>query len=89
MTGPVTTRPGSTWRIVNITAIERVGRIAIGAAAVVAAVALLLSAGSVFAVVLEGLLLLAGLDMIFTGVTGHCSLYQRLGRAPIDSGGTR
>ena len=89
MTGPVTSRLGSAWRVVNITAVERVGRIAIGAAAVVAAVALLLSAGSVVAVVLEVLLLLAGLDMIFTGVTGHCSLYQRLGRAPIHAGGAR
>ena len=89
MTGPVTTRRGSTWRVVNITPVERAGRIAIGAAAGVAAAALLLSAGSLLAMMLEGLLLLAGLDTIFTGVTGHCSLYQRLGRAPIHSGGTR
>ncbi len=89
MTGPVTTRPGSTWRVVNITAVERVGRVAIGAAAVVAALALLLSAGSVLAVVVEVRLMLAGLAMIFTGATGHCWLYQRLGHAPINSGGTR
>jgi len=89
MNGPVTVPPGSTWRIVNITSVERVGRIALGAAAVVAAVALLLSAGSVLAVVLEVLLVVAGVDMIVTGATGHCPLYQRLGRAPIRSGGTR
>jgi len=62
--------------------------VAVGAAAVMTAVTLLLSAGSWLAVVLE-VLLLAGLDMIFTGVTGHCSLYQRPGRAPNNSGGTR
>ena len=89
MTGPVTTRPKSTWRVVNITSVERVGRVTIGAAAVVVATALLLSASSILAVVLEVFLVLAGLDMIFTGVTGHCSLYQRLGRAPLRSGGTR
>ncbi len=89
MTGPATTRLGSTWRVVNITAVERTGRVAIGAAAAVTAVALLLSAGSWLGVVLEVLLLPAGLDMIFTGVTGHCSFYQRLGHLPVDSGGIR
>lgn len=33
-------------------------------------------------VVLEVALVLAGLDMIITGITGHCPLYQKLGRAP-------
>lgn len=69
------------WRIVNISPAERVGRIVLGAAAVVFGIALLGSAGSALAVVLELLLIAAGLDMVVTGATGHCPLYARLGHA--------
>ena len=82
MTGTVPAGHFSTWRIVNISTVERAGRIALGLAAVAAGVVLLTSASSVLAVVLEVALLLAGLDMVVTGATGHCPLYQRLGRAP-------
>ena len=51
---------------VNITASERAGRILIGLAAAVAAIALLA----------------AGLDLVVTGALGHCPLYQRLGFVP-------
>ncbi len=67
---------------VNITPAERAGRILIGAAAAVAGAVLLFSAGSVIAVVLEVLLVAAGLDLVITGVLGHCPLYQRLGHVP-------
>ena len=67
---------------VNITPIERGGRIAIGLATVIAGVALLISAGSVLAVVLELLLIVAGLDLVVTGALGHCPLYQRLRYVP-------
>ncbi len=67
---------------VNITPVERGGRIAIGLAAVIVAVVLLVSAGSALAVVLEVLLIAAGLDLVVTGVLGHCPLYQRLGHVP-------
>lgn len=67
---------------VNITPIERAGRIAIGAAAAIAGVALLVSAGSVLAVALEVLLVLAGLDLVVTGALGHCPLYRKLGYVP-------
>jgi hypothetical protein len=67
---------------VNITPAERGGRIVIGAAAAVAGVVLLASAGSVIAVVLELLLIGAGLDLVVTGALGHCPLYQRLGYVP-------
>ena len=67
---------------VNITGTERAGRIVIGLAAVVAATVLLTSAGSVLAVVLEVLLLVAGLDMVVTGALGHCPLYATLGHVP-------
>lgn len=43
---------------------------------------LLASAGSVLAVVLEALLVLAGLDLVITGALGHCPLYRRLGYVP-------
>jgi uncharacterized membrane protein len=31
---------------------------------------------------LEVLLVLAGLDLVVTGATGHCPLYQKLGHLP-------
>ena len=70
------------WRTVNITPAERVGRIVLGVAAVVAGVFLLTSAGSTLAVVLEVLLIAAGLDLAVTGALGHCPLYAKLGYTP-------
>ncbi|MEQ1736896.1 MAG: DUF2892 domain-containing protein [Rhodoglobus sp.] len=74
---------------VNITPAERAGRIVIGAAAVVIAVALLASAGSTLAIALEILLAAAGLDLVVTGALGHCPLYQKLGHVPKSLGGRR
>lgn len=71
-----------TWRTVNITPGERLGRVGLGLAAIVAGVVLLAGAGSVLAVVLEVLLVLAGLDLLGTGALGHCPLHQRLGHVP-------
>ena len=71
-----------TWRTVNITPAERWGRVVIGTMGAVAAAVLLAGAGSTLAVVLEVLLLLAGLDLLVTGALGHCPLYQRLGHTP-------
>ena len=70
------------WRTVNITPGERLGRIVIGLAAVVAGGVLLAAASSVLAVVLEALLIAAGLDLLVTGAAGHCPLYQKLGHVP-------
>ena len=67
---------------INITSVERAGRILMGTAAVIAAVVLLTSAGSAVAVVLELLLAAAGLDLVITGAIGHCPLYKRLGYVP-------
>lgn len=67
---------------VNITPAERVARVVLGGAAAAAGVFLLVSAGSVLAVVLEVLLIAAGLDLVITGALGHCPLYQRLGHVP-------
>ena len=78
---PVQT-PGRRRLSVNITPVERAGRIVLGAAAAIVGLVLLTSAGSSLAVVLEGLLILAGLDLVVTGALGHCPLYQRLGYVP-------
>lgn len=67
---------------VNIRPDERLGRVAIGVAAVVADLVLLTSAAPVLAVVLEALLVAAGLDLVVTGALGHCPLYAKLGHVP-------
>ena len=69
------------WDI-NITPAERIGRVIVGSLAAAAGAGLLLSAGSALAVVLELLLVLAGLDLLVTGATGHCPLYAKLGHVP-------
>ena len=68
--------------VVNITPIERVGRVLIGTVAALGGLVLLASAASVGIAVLEVLLVLAGLDMIVTGALGHCPLYAKLGDTP-------
>ncbi|MHB8487590.1 MAG: YgaP-like transmembrane domain [Candidatus Dormibacteria bacterium] len=67
---------------VNITPLERVARIAIGIAAIVAGAVLLASVGSPLAAALEALLVAAGLDLALTGALGHCPLYRSLGYTP-------
>ena len=67
---------------VNITPVERGGRIAIGLTTMVAGLVLVVSAGSALAAILELLLIAAGLDLVVTGALGHCPLYQRLGYMP-------
>jgi hypothetical protein len=47
-----------------------------------AGVVLLTSAASALVIVLEVLLVGAGVDLLITGATGHCPLYQQLGHAP-------
>ena len=73
---------GSHRPSVNISAIERGGRIAMGAGGAIIGVVLLISASAVLAIVLEVLLTAAGLDLVVTGATGHCPLYQRLNHLP-------
>ena len=67
---------------INISAPERAGRIAIGAAALIAGTVLLAPPASVLAGVLEVLLVAAGLDLAVTGALGHCPLYAKLGHTP-------
>jgi hypothetical protein len=68
--------------VVNISAAERGGRIALGAAGVFAGALLLAGVGSFLAAVWEALLIVAGLDLVITGASGHCPLYARLGHTP-------
>lgn len=77
------------WRTVNITPAERLGRIGLGLAAIVTGIVLLAGATSLLAVVLEVLLVLAGLDLLVTGALGHCPLYQKLGHVPRSLRGSR
>ncbi len=67
---------------INIVPAERLGRIGIGLAAIVTGALLLAVAVSLLAVVLEVLLILAGLDLTVTGALGHCPLYYKLGYVP-------
>ncbi len=60
------------WPSINITPAERAGRIVLGVAAVITAVVLLASAVATHAVVIEVLLLGAGLDLAVAGTLGHC-----------------
>ena len=73
---------------VNITPIERIGRIFVGAVAVIGGLVLLGAAGGAVVAVLEVLLVLAGVDLIVTGALGHCPLYRRLGYVPPSLRGT-
>ena len=78
------TPPQGRWHrpSINITPAERAGRILIGLAAIIVGAVLLASAGSALAVILEVLLVAAGLDMAVTGSLGHCPLYSKLGHIP-------
>lgn len=77
------------WRVVNISRGERIGRGLIGVVGIGAAIVLLASVGSAVSAVLELLLVAAGLDMLVTGATGHCPLYKRLGHVPRSLRGAR
>ena len=54
----------------------------VGTLAAIAGLVLLTGATSGIAVLLDGLLVLAGLDFVVTGALGHCPLYAKLGHVP-------
>jgi len=68
--------------VVNITPLERAGRVLVGFVGALAGLLLLASSGGALVVVLEVLLVLAGLDLVVTGALGHCPLYHKLGHVP-------
>ena len=67
---------------VNITPAERIARVVVGTLAAIVGLVLLTGATSGIAVLLDGLLVLAGLDLLVTGALGHCPLYAKLGHVP-------
>ena len=69
------------WNV-NITPAERLARVVLGLVGAVGGVLLLTSAPSAMVAALEILLVVAGVDLLVTGATGHCPLYQRLGYSP-------
>lgn len=69
------------WKV-NITPAERIARIVVGGAGALTGAVLLGSASGALAVVLELLLVVAGLDLVITGALGHCPLYAKLGHVP-------
>jgi len=72
----------STRSRVNITPAERVGRIVLGLIGAVGGILLLAGSPTALTGTLEVLLVLAGLDLVVTGASGHCPLYQKLGFMP-------
>lgn len=67
---------------VNITPLERGGRVVLGGLAALTGIALLAAGPGLFAAVLELLLVAAGLDLVITGALGFCPLYHKLGYRP-------
>lgn len=67
---------------INITPRERVGRVILGGIATLLGLVLLVQAAGAVAVLLELLLVLAGLDLVVTGALGFCPLYKKLGHVP-------
>jgi hypothetical protein len=67
---------------INITPIERAGRVLMGLLGVIGGGVVLAGSGGALAVVLALLLVLAGLDLMVTGALGHCPLYNKLGYTP-------
>lgn len=73
--------PHPKWHI-NVTPIERAGRTIAGFLGFSWAIGLLAATPTWVTGTLEGLLLLASLDLLITGVSGHCAIYQKLGFVP-------
>ncbi len=64
----------------NVGPLERLIRVAGGGLLVVVGVALLLALDlSWWAATIEVAAILLGIDFVFTGITGYCPLYHRLG----------
>ena len=70
------------WPPINLTMTERLARIVLGLVGVVGGLILLGSASGAGVVILEVLLVAAGLDLVITGALGHCPLYKKLGYVP-------
>ena len=67
---------------INITPLERAGRVLIGAMGALGGILILAAGAAGIGAVLAVLLVLTGLDLLVTGALGHCPLYQKLGHVP-------
>ena len=67
---------------VNITPLERVGRVLVGLVGVLGGLVVLASSGGTTPTVFAVLIGLTGFDLMVTGALGHCPLYRRLGYVP-------
>ena len=67
---------------VNLGPQERVARIVVGLVGVVVGIVVLTGSPGAVVAVLAVMLGVAGLDLVVTGVLGHCPLYARLGHVP-------
>lgn len=77
-------------KIKNVGTPERWLRVIGGAVLALIGLAYLLAGpGSVFALVLGLIFVLLGADFIFTGITGYCPLYNRLGWSTVRTGGPK
>ena len=77
-----------TEKLQNVGMLERWLRVIGGAVLVFIGLAYLLAgSGSVFALVFGLIFILLGADFIFTGITGYCPLYNRLGWSTARTGG--
>lgn len=76
-----TSRHKTKWQV-NITPFERIGRVIIGLIGMVGGIVLFAGSHTFIVGGLEVLLILAGLDLVVTGATGHCPLYKKLGHVP-------
>lgn len=77
-----------TEKVQNVGTPERWLRVIGGAVLIFIGLAYLLAgSGSVFALALGLIFILLGADFIFTGITGYCPLYSRLGWSTARTGG--
>jgi hypothetical protein len=74
-------RPEMHRKETNVGIVERVIRIGGGGALAIAALVLLLGGGAWWALALEVAGIALGIDFVYTGLTGYCPLYNKLGWA--------
>ena len=69
------------WKV-NVTPAERVARVLLSLIGAVGGILLLADSPTALTGTLEMVLVVAGPDLVVTGATGHCPLYQKLGHMP-------
>ncbi len=67
---------------INMVAADRVARVVFAVVAIAVGVALLTSAATALAVILEAALIFVGLFMLAVGISGFCPSYYAIGYVP-------